>query len=195
VSKAEENLFPFVTLVESDPDGSAVDTPPSGARRIFPGDDGGWYDKDDGGDVDAISGGGGGGFSSGDVDEAILASNVALGTTAYGDDLLSLTLDAGFYLVQWKMAVSIGGSHVSIFAVLWDSTEATIYDEDEDTIGSASSGWRLSGPHGWAFITLGSTTTIKLSASRSSDASASALRDGGNSTSHRLTKLSAIKLG
>lgn len=126
-------------------------------------------------------------------EEDVLASLVALGTTAYADDLLSLELEAGTYLVLWKIACTSSATPTTVYGVVWTDDEVTKFDEDESTL--TTNGFRWSGPHGWAIVELGSTTTIKLSASRSSDGAASALRDGGNSDSHRLTKLTAIKIG
>lgn len=124
--------------------------------------------------------------------EAIMSGDTALGTTLFGNDLMSLSLAAGIWRVDWKVAFSAGTAPATVKAVLQNDAEDTIYDADEGT--ASSSGYRESGIHGWAFVDLAATTTIKVSASRTNDNAATAIRNGGDATGNRLTKLSAMRV-
>lgn len=120
---------------------------------------------------------------------ALCSGDQALTTGATFTDIPGVTasLAAGTYFVAWKILASPSAQR-AIFVKLWDGT--TIYDEAEDTLDTNAFRYGLSGS---AVFTLGSTQTVKLSASCSAT-TVTVLRNGGQSANHHPTKMSYVKI-
>jgi hypothetical protein len=121
--------------------------------------------------------------------ESLATGNTVLTNSATDYDVVSISLTAGTWLLNWKALYVVGGE-VSIYVKLWDKASA-IYDEAEDA--SASNGYRYSiGGHGIA--TVATTTSVYLTCRRGAEASITVARDGGNGTNHHATKITAVRI-
>jgi hypothetical protein len=151
--------------------------------------------------IERTAGGGGGGGALTTAD-ATLSGDVTIVTANTFYDGPSASFAAGTWFICWTMlVVPIVGTAQNYFwtVKLWDGT--TIYDEGEVTTGAYSpavnqNGW-LHTISGQAVVVLGSTTSLKLSATEGHGPSASKmLRDVTDNpgNSHTATRLCGVKV-
>lgn len=124
---------------------------------------------------------------------AALASATSITPINTFVDAVTLSLVAGTWLIVAHGIISQGSTTNKITARLWDGT--TTFDETENSIqGSAAGTMPVSLA---SIVTLGSTTTVKLSAAVSSVTSTPQwLADppDNSSAAHKSTQISAIRL-
>ncbi len=134
--------------------------------------------------------------------DAVLGGDVTIVSSNTFVDGPSGSFVAGVWLIVWKLQlVPIVTTSQQYFwtAKLWDGT--TVYDEAEISFG----GYASANQNGWptqlkgqALITLGSTTTLKVSAAEGHGSSSSKIaRDvpDNSATSHKATRLTGVKIG
>lgn len=126
--------------------------------------------------------------------DTTLAANVALTSGAYTDGA-SASFAAGTWLVVYKCTCQLSGtSEEEYTARLWDGT--TVYDESQnDATAATGTAGDVVEVSGSAVVTLGSTTTLKVSV-RADHASQTLLRDvpNGSASSHTATRLSGLRI-
>ncbi len=134
--------------------------------------------------------------------DAVLGGDVTIVSANTFVDGPSASFVAGVWLIVWKLqVVPIVNTTTQYFwtAKLWDGT--TVYDESEMSFG----GFTAANQNGWptqlkgqALVTLGSTTTLKVSAAEGHGSSASKIaRDvpDNGSSSHKASRMTGVKIG
>lgn len=138
----------------------------------------------------AISGGGGGSLSSVD---AVLSADVTMTTALTYYDGPSASFAAGTWFIVWKVSVTAPSAAAQAYtARLWDGT--TVYDESEEDIANPGSGGETCWG-GVAVVVLGSTATLKISATSARNTTIMK-RDviQASASSHSATRLSGVKI-
>ena len=144
---------------------------------------------DQGGDSALIEFIGSAGGATAAKGEALCTADTSIDSSGFTDvSGLSVSLEAGTYVILWKVLMTFGSASRSAYAKLWNGT--ILYDEWEDTADNSS--FRYSGG-GFATITLATTTTVKVSVK--GEVSGTVKRDGGSSTDHHPTKISWVRVG
>jgi hypothetical protein len=189
MTKASDNVFPKVLFSLNTSDPAA---PSDSSWKMYP-KAGGIYARSS----NAIVGpfGSGGSATVATVD-ATLGADVTMTSANTLYDGPSASFAAGTWLVIYKMLFKTAGTNTHDFvAKLWDGS--TIYDESENDTASvaANFGFQLTG---MAIVTLGSTTTLKVSV-MDNRASTVLQRDNfsgqsGFGTSHTATRLVGYKV-
>ncbi len=147
----------------------------------------------DGTDVAWAAPGGGGSLTT--TVDATLSGNVTMTTGGTFYDGPSGSFVAGTWLIWYKMHFQTVGTASHEFSCkLWDGS--TIYDETEQDMESAvtQAGYGLTA-NGHALVTLGGTTTLKISATDIRNGQIM-LRDLDNAGggSHTATRLTGVKI-
>jgi hypothetical protein len=125
--------------------------------------------------------------------DATLSGNVTMTTSGTYYDGPSASFAAGVWLIWYKCAFDIAAASTEYATKLWDGT--TTYDESESDMPTLST-FMLTVP-GFALVTLGSTTTLKVSA-KSNQNGRTMLRDpnmGSTANSHTATRMTAVRIG
>lgn len=170
---------------------AAPSTPGAATVAVYAKSDGLMYSKDDAGVETLMSGGSGGGGTA--SENHLSGADVTLTNANQFYDGPSLSLAAGTYVVFGHVEVKPNGGNGWVTARLWDGT--TDYDTSEGFC--ETDGGSLPLPL-QATFTLGSTTTIKISAAcsragatmkRSSDQ-----QGGGNPAANLASGLVALKI-
>lgn len=175
-----------ITIRESANDGSDFTNPDADYRRLFLGEDGQLHAKDSAGSVTDI-GTGGGGASVATVD-ATLSGDVTMTTANTFYDGPSASFAAGTWLIVWAALFETAGTTTHQYtAKLWDGS--TVYDEKQNDAINTNNGHGVL-VNGQAIVTLGGTTTLKVSGADTHN-SQKMLRDpnansSGNHTASRL---------
>lgn len=136
---------------------------------------------------------GGGGSSSLTSVDYTLSGDVTMTNADQFYDGPSGSFAAGTWLITWKILYrQNAGQSQAIAAKLWDGT--TTYDEINNDYTDAGAG-AVSQLDGSAIVTLGSTTTLKVSVI-SARASGTIKRDTTyqSATSHTATRLCGVKI-
>lgn len=191
MTKASDNQFPKVTYAES----AAPSTPASGLGYTYFKTDGKIYAKNDGGtEYDLTAGSGGATVATVD---ATLGADVTLTNANTFYDGPSASFAAGTWLVIWQVTAypaSGTGQTQDITAKMWDGS--TVYGESSQAFPANTSSATLAlYTGGAAIVTLGGTTTLKVSVA--------SIRSGGtmkrdvpdnSASSHTATRLVGYKV-
>lgn len=127
--------------------------------------------------------------------DALLAADVSMNSTGTFFDGCSNSCAAGTWLVWYKILFSQAAAIREFSAKLWDGT--TVWDESEWDAPNIGAGFGV-GLVGGGIVTLGGTTTIKVSA-RASGTGVSMVRDvatifGSGSSTHTPTRMWGLKV-
>jgi hypothetical protein len=190
--EANTTLIFGLHLRESANDGSDFTNAATDYRIAFLGEDGELHAKDSAGAVTTL--GGGGGASVATVD-ATLGADVTMTNANTAYDGPSASFAAGTWLIMFQMQFTNGSNTQSreYTCKLWDGS--TVYAEAQNDNWAANGNTYQMQVSGMAIVTLGSTTTLKVTALsiRSGDKIARDVVTNG-AASHTATRLVGYKV-
>lgn len=194
MAKIQDVDIPYLEFAEA----AAPGTPASGIVRTYSKADGLMYSKDDAGTETLMSGGGGGATVA--TESTAASGDTTIVNTATFYDGVSESFAAGTWLVGGTLTVGVIVSTSQNYVWswrLWDGTNIFMEGEFGPTTTGNLNGQFYSLPVGVMIVTLGSTTTLKISVSciRGSSASAIKRNIGLNSgTSNKATQITGYKV-
>jgi hypothetical protein len=150
MTKASENLFPQIILVEVATDGSDTATPAADHRAQFLGEDGNLHLKDSAGSVTDV-GGGGGGFSPEIGVHRLTTGDITTASTTYVDTGVTVTITTGAVrcLIAFiAMAKNSGATDNAMFDLAIDGTRV-----GSTAFGTSFRSGTANGPISFTYVT------------------------------------------